>query len=83
MQFTDDVFINRRIGRGKLAHPKQRLIMVHSFEMIAKRFTAHGNAVFDDFRRFAQRESVSLDGVGRIGEVNVIMLLELRQGGRR
>ena len=61
--------------------------MIDGFEMIAERFAAHGNAVFDDFRRFAQREGVPLDGVGRIGEINVVVLLELRQAaddnGRR
>ena len=57
--------------------------MIDGLEMVAERFATHGNAVLDDFRRFAQREGVPLDGVRRVGEINIVVLLELRQGSRR
>ena len=57
--------------------------MIDGFEMVAKRFAANRDAVLDDLRRLAQREGVSLDRVGRVGQFNVVMLLELRQGSPR
>ena len=37
--------------------------MIHGFEMVPQRFAADRNAMLDDFRRLAQGEGVSLDGV--------------------
>ena len=71
------------VGRCDLAHPLQRMIMIDGFEMVAQRFAADGDPVLDDLGRFAKRERVSLDGVRGIGQLDVIMLLQLREGGGR
>jgi hypothetical protein len=57
--------------------------MIDGFEMVAERFAADRDAMLDDFRRLSQREGVSLDRVGRIGQFNVKIFLKLRQGSRR
>jgi hypothetical protein len=55
--------------------------MVDGFEVLAERFTADRNAVLDDFRGLAEAERVSLDRVGRVGQLDVVTFLQLRQGG--
>ena len=55
--------------------------MVDGFEVLAERFTADRNAVLDDFRGLAEAERVPLDRVGRVGQLDVVTFLQLRQGG--
>ena len=57
--------------------------MIDGFEMVAKRFAANGNAVLDHFRRLTQGEGIALDRVGRVGEFDVVVFLELHQGSHR
>jgi len=75
---------NRRFleGRGhcrKLAHPQNGVVMVHGFKVVAQGFSSHRDAVFDKLCRLAQRECVALDGVRRVGQVNIIGFLEGQQ----
>jgi hypothetical protein len=68
---------------GQRAHPLHGLVMVDGFEMIAQRLAGDGNAVLDDFGGLAKGERVSLDRVGRVSQLDVVVFLELRQGGPR
>ena len=80
VQFAHGAFANRLRPRGELAHSLHGFIMIDGFEMVTKRFAPNRNAVLDDLRRLTQREGVSLDSVGRVGQFNVVVLLQLRQG---
>ena len=57
--------------------------MIDSFEMVAQRFATDRDPVLDDLGSLPKRERVSLDGVRGIGQLDVIMLLQLRQGNGR
>ncbi len=81
MQLAYGRLAHRRGRSGQCAHPLHGVVMVDRFEMIAERFAAHGNAVLDDLGGLAKGERVSFDRVGRVGQLDVIMFLKLRQGG--
>ena len=72
---------NRRRGSGYLAHPKHGLVVINCFEMILQRLAAHRDAVLDDLRRLAGGERVPLDCVRGIGQLDVIVFLQLHQSG--
>ncbi len=83
MQFTDYEFAERqRLGR-LIAHPEQRVIVIHGFEVISERLAADSDAVFDDLCRFAKRKGIPFDRVGRVGEFDVVVFLQLPQSRRR
>ncbi len=83
VQLADDIFIDRRGSDGYFAHPQQGLIMINRFEVVAQRFAADGNAMFDHFRRLTQREGISLDRIGRESQIDIVMFLQLRHCGAR
>jgi hypothetical protein len=50
--------------------------MINGFKMIAQRLATHREAVFDKLRRLAQCQRVAFDGVGGVGQINVIRFLQ-------
>jgi hypothetical protein len=78
VQFAHGVFANRRRLRRKTAHPLQGFIVIDRLKVLAQRLAADRDAMFDDFRCLAVRERVSLDRVRGVGQLDIIILLELR-----
>ena len=69
----------RYLAIGNLTHPADRLEMVDRLEVILKRLAATGDALFDDQRRLGRTERVPLDRVRRIGQFEIVVVLEIAQ----
>jgi hypothetical protein len=53
--------------------------MVDNLQVIAQRFAAHGEAVFDQLRGLPERERVAFDSVRGVGQIDVIGFLQGKQ----
>lgn len=53
--------------------------MIDSFEVVAQRLAADGDAMLDEFRGFAQRQRVAFDSVGSVGQIDVVGFLQREQ----
>ena len=56
-----------------------RFIVIDRLKVFAQRFAADGDAVFDHFRRLTVGKRVSFDGVRGVGQLDVVIFLELRE----
>src|SRR5450755_2854555 len=79
MQFAYGAFAERRRLRCEFTYPLHGFVMIDRLEMIAQRLAADCDAVLDDLGRLAARERVSLNGVRRVGQLDVVIFLELRE----
>lgn len=64
---------NRAVGFGHVKHQSVGLRAVDDFEMLFDGFTADRDSVFEDDRRLAERERVTLDCVGGIDVQRVFL----------
>ncbi len=53
--------------------------MIDRLLVILERLAPHGESFFQDERGFLPSEGVPLDGVGGIGELDIVPSIELRQ----
>ena len=83
MQFTDDILANGGRPLRQFAHPEHRIVVIESFQVILERLAAHSDAVLDDLGGLAMSERVPLKRVGGIGQLDVVILLQLPERGMR
>jgi len=57
--------------------------VVERLKMIFERLAGDGNSLFDNERSFDRAERVAFNGVRRIGKLDVVVMLKLRQCLRR
>ena len=83
MQFADRALGHRHRGGRETPHPEQGVIVIDGFEVITQRLAADRDAMLDDLGRLSQGGRVPLDGIRRVGQFDIIVLLDLCQCRRR
>ena len=76
-RFADIAFAERRGSACQHADVAQRVEVVEGFEMILERLAADRDALLDDQGRLGGRQGVALDRVRRVGQFQVVRMLEI------
>jgi hypothetical protein len=83
VQIADICLPQRRRLPRELADKAQRLEVIDRFEMIFQRLAADCNAVLDHHPRFGGGQRVALDRIRRVGQLDIVRLVEVFEAVRR
>ena len=83
MQLGDRRFAQRGVAVGQVAHPGQRVLVVEHLQMVADRLAADRDAVLDQLPRFGRGERVALDRRRGVGQLEIVIEAERRDGAGR
>ncbi len=76
-------FRQGRLMPREFAHIADGVVMIERLKMVLKRLTADRNPLFDDQRGFNRAERVAFDGVRRVREFDVVVMLQVGKRLRR